>query len=366
MSEFGKPPTEYELLDMLREGVSFRAAPPVKLKLIGGGGNELISRTDGRAELTWGEFRCEFFVECKSRSTPKVFEQTVEGIQITANRFKEKPLVVMPFLSDNQIDELAYRGISGIDLSGNALIVVPEKLLIRQTGRKNKYPRTAKIKNVFSGKSALVTRTFLLTPEFESTSDAWAEVQRRGGDVNLATVSKVCDALEQLLIIERTRGRETRMRLLQADKLLDNLRNEYKPINEQYSITGKLDLSIEEILKRLQKESADKRLEYVLAGASSVNRYAVMASEPINTIYGTSLNSLVELFKREFREEKRFANIRFVETKRPEPYFDSQEIGYASIIQTYLELATGDKRQSETAEQVSRLIIERLRSKGYQ
>ena len=64
-----------------------------------------------------------------------------------------------------------------------------------------------------------------------------------------------------------------------------------------------------------------------------------------------------------FVETSRFPDVEFTEAREEAIYFDSREdegIWFASPVQAYLELMSGDKRDRETAEQVRDFIIAEL------
>jgi hypothetical protein len=102
----------------------------------------------------------------------------------------------------------------------------------------------------------------------------------------------------------------------------------------------------------------------VLTGASSVEAYAVMAREPIQSFYCSDLDGAIKSLGNDIRETDRFANVSLLETKDDFVYFDRRPNLVASPIQCYLELVNGDKRERETADQVKRLILGSLAQAG--
>jgi hypothetical protein len=61
----------------------------------------------------------------------------------------------------------------------------------------------------------------------------------------------------------------------------------------------------------------------------------------------------------------RFPNLELIETQTETVYFDARREGHfwwASPLQTYLELMSGDKRDQETAEQIKSRILNPLLS----
>jgi len=88
-----------------------------------------------------------------------------------------------------------------------------------------------------------------------------------------------------------------------------------------------------------------------------------MAREPERSFYCSDAAGLQKELGADFTETERFANVRLLETKEDFVYFDRRPGLLASPVQTYLELATGEKREKETAEQVRRFILGELSAK---
>lgn len=63
------------------------------------------------------------------------------------------------------------------------------------------------------------------------------------------------------------------------------------------------------------------------------------------------------------KEDDRFPNLELLETETQSVYFDARDENgfvWTSPVQTYLELAAGDKRNRDTAEQVRSFLLNRL------
>src|SRR5258708_23864018 len=101
------------------------------------------------------------------------------------------PMVVAPYLSKPQLQELADKKISAIDLSGNVLLIVPGELFVERIGNPKRFPSNSPIKNVYRGTSSIVGRVMLSRSEDASVREVYEETKRRGGQITLATVSKV-------------------------------------------------------------------------------------------------------------------------------------------------------------------------------
>lgn len=198
-----------------------------------------------------------FAADVLGQATPKQIETRIlrlarhTGAKTNGGRRGKSrfyPLIIAPYLSEQMLNRLAEAEISGIDLSGNGVVVVPDKLFIYRTGEKNKFLSSAPIKNIFRGTSSLAARVFFAKPEYETVGDVLEEIKRRGGRTTFSTVSKVLKSLEEELIIGKGEG----IHLLDGKKLLTELRENYRRPDARRILRGKVgDLS--PALKRLSK-----------------------------------------------------------------------------------------------------------------
>lgn len=302
--------------------------------------------------IGWGKISEEFIVEIKGQGTPKKIEEAIYNLE----KYKEKldnskskktyyPLIIAPYLSEDILELLIEREISGIDLSGNGAVVVPGKLFVYKTGGKNKFPASTPIKNVFAGVSSTVARVFLLKPEYESVGEVVDEVSSRGSSASFSTVSKVLKSLEEYLIISKNQG----VRLIDGKRLLNSLTENYNPPQISRRVIGKVsDVSV--ALEIIRQTAGKKKIRYA---RNEPSKFTVMPSadgSPVK-IYTDSINKLLSEIK--FNETDRFPNIELIETEDPNVYFDLREDnGFyrTSPVEVYLELMGGGKREKESAE----------------
>jgi hypothetical protein len=356
-----KIPNQKEMINLLRSGklvlppLSFRVFKdkPETTKNIG---------FDLLVEASWRGSTARFAVECKALSTPKAFKT---GLNLLKNETLPKgcwPLLFLPFLSEQQLQELEQEQISGIDLCGNGVVVVPGKFVIFRSSGKNRFSSSAPIKNIYRKNSSMVARVLLSCPGYETVQEVCSEVNRRNtlvdrwnkSPMSLSTVSKSLKALEEDLIIDR---KET-IRLLQPDKLLEKLSQNYASPNIKDRIRMKVQAETETLQQLLRRQSQELGLPIVAAGTSSVGLYAVMQRGDLLTVYCPRLEMLLERLPGSRTD--RFPNVELVETDDETVYFDARgntEFWWASPVQVYLELMAGDKRDRETAEQVRSLIL---------
>jgi len=356
-----KMPTEKEMIEQLRIGKV--SLPPLSFRLLKGesqAGRD--SGFDALVEASWGERIAKFAVECKSRSTPKAFQDGLNRLKTSLLPKDCQPLLFLPFLNEQQLQELEQSKINGVDLCGNGVVVVPEMFSVFRSGQKNRFTSSAPIKNIYRKNSSMVARAFLLRSRYETVQDVLAEINQRNLLVNrwdkkamsLSTVSKVLKTLQEDLIISR----EDAIRLLQPDKLLQKLSENYAMPDVKERIRLKVPEGIETIGDLLQKESQMLQLPLVATGMSSVGRYAVMQRMDILFVYCPRIDVLIERLPGS--QSDRFPNLELIETEDETVYFDGRQEAnfyWASPVQVYLELMAGDKRDQETAEQVKSYIL---------
>ena len=361
MEKNRKIPTEREMIEQLRLGKV--SLPPLSFRLLKSEPQAWSdSRFDALVEASWGERIAKFAIECKSRSTPKAFQDGLNRLKTSLLPKSYLPLLFLPFLNEPQLQELERSKINGVDLCGNGVVVVPELFSVFRSGGKNRFTSSAPIKNIYRKNSSMVARAFLLRSKYETVQDIRAEINQRNLLVNrwdkkamsLSTVSKALKTLQEDLIISR----EDIIRILQPDKLLQKLSENYAPPNIKDRIRLKIPEGIETIADLLRKESQTLKLPLVAAGTSSVGRYAVMQRMDILSVYCPRLDMLLERLSGS--QSDRFPNLELIETEDETAYFDGRQeesFWWASPVQVYLELMAGDKRDQETAEQVKSYIL---------
>jgi hypothetical protein len=354
-------PTESEMLDQLRQGRV--QLPPLTFSFID---NQLDvgegKRIDAYIEAKWQRKSARFAVECKALSTPKAFQTGINYLQSLPLPKNVFPLLFMPFLSEGQLKELERKKISGIDLCGNCVVVSPGTFSVFRSGGRNLFPSSALIKNIYRKNSSMVGRGFFIYSNFQTVQDIRATINQRNFLVNLwnkkpmslSTVSKVLKTMVEDLIITRN---ET-IRLLQPDKLLEKLLENYIPPVVKKRVRLKIPKTNEPILKLLFEKSQQLNLPLIASGTSSVTRYTVMQRGELLTVYCPKVEMLLERLPGS--QSNQFPNLELLETQDEPVYFDArQEDGFwwASPLQVYLELKAGDKRDQETAEQLKALIL---------
>jgi hypothetical protein len=350
---------ETDILDRIQAGALL--LPPAELCMRDVEPAQDDAAADAVIEAQWEGQSVRFLAQFSRLSTPKALRQIIALAKDAATPPETYPMVVVPFLSLDKLDDLQDAGVSGVDLCGNGVLVVPGRMLIFRGGQPNRFPQSAKLRNVYRGKNSLVARAFLIQPEFSQVKEIVELLRRREGGVAFSTVSKALKRLEEDLIISR---QGNAIRLLQADVLLDKLAANYEPQDIEERFQGKCDLPVNEAARKLASAAIGQEGKVIMTGAASAEKYAAMAGEPLVSFY-TSLSPSDLLKKSSIAAEEtdRFANLEIVQTTDARVFFDPRAedgVPYASPIQAYLELANGDKRQKDAAGQVRNGILASL------
>ena len=347
--------TEGEILGLLQERKDLFF--PLKIKSIIGEPAAVGNyRADAQIALSWRNNAASFLAEFKSRTSPRLAEEAIQQLKrLIINNQALNPLLVVPFLSKTIVSRIEQEEISGIDLNGNYLIQTPQMLAIR-LDRKNEFPESQPIKKIFSGNSSIAARVFLAAKRkrFESVKEIYSTIENLGGGLSLSAISKVLKGLEDELIIGREGGG---ISLLQPEKLLDRLRDDYRPPKILATLRIKLPapgaVSIQDFNRLLQPPG-----RWVLDGEGSIERYNISARAEAPEAYVTDLTPFMPM------ENERFFNATLKKTLDSFPYFDRREgngVSWVSPIQCYLELSQMGKRERELVEPIRQSILEGLK-----
>ena len=346
-----KPVTEKDIQDYIEAGKL--TLQPLEFRVVNVN-NAQPNRDlwpDLMVETRWGKENFRFDVEVKRLATPKSLKQAIYSVQQVARTNGNYPMVVVPYLSPEKLKELEILCVSGIDLCGNGIIIIANKILVVRSGQPNRFPRSERIRNVYRGKNSLVARALLVKPVFDKVKD----ISMLTG-VTMSTVSKALTQLEEDLVISR---KNNRIKLLQGDILLDKLAANYEKPDMKVRYQAKSGMPADSLARLLKQAASQERL--VISGVSSAEEYATFAQEKVLTVYtNVAPEILIAKSNANITKTDMFANLEIFQTDDLRVFFDPREkdgIPFASPVQTYLELISGDKRQQDAAEQVRRGIL---------
>ncbi len=315
-----------------------------------------VEAPDLRVRLRWDDQTYEFAAAAKSRSTPKAIDAALLQAERLSRSTGLPPMVIVPYLNERRLDRLADESVSGIDLSGNGIAIVPGRLLLRRSDRPNRWPESQPTKYAYRGATSIVPRAFLCRPEFGSVGAIKDAIAARGGSIALSTVSKALARMAEDVLVERSGAR---IRLLQPESLLDRLRDDFQTPATRAAIRVKVTEPMADLFKRANDQRQRPRL--VLSGASSQDRYAAGLRLDDPVAYCDRISELRDRVGDRWEETERFADLTILETSERTPFFDARTdqtgLTYASPVQAYLELSGGDKRDREMAAEIRTLIL---------
>ena len=358
----GNTMLEKDIIERLKKGDI--QLPPLKILPVSIGGIKSKVPFDAVLKVIWNNAEEEFVAELKSPATPKNIRDAILSVKDLSVNIKLNPMIIVPYLSEDAMKNLEREAVSGIDLCGNGLIIVPGRFYFSKYGNKNQFPSSAPIKNIYSRNSSIVGRVFLVRPKFSKVGEILDEINRRtlpefkGNGLSLSTVSKCLKSMEQDLIA----GRDDKgIRLLQSDKLMEKLSRNYVPpkfsetINWEIPSSGDGKSSVMGILSDVFKRGNPA----VISGSSSATRYSVMQGSETISVYSSDPDAFLN--KIPGKRNDRFPSLSFIRTDDMHAYFDCRTddngIKWASPVQSYFELMSGDKRDQETAIQVRDYIL---------
>ena len=306
-----------------------------------------------------------FLVEIKSRSNPQIVHQAISEIKKSTNVWRQKkvdhnvyPLIIVPYLSEERLEELYREQVSGVDLCGNGVVTIPEKqLLIFRTGKVNLYPESRPVSNPFQGKSSLVARVFFREPailasdrpehprKFDTLIELHREIESGGVSISLSQVSKAVAALKEKRLIEAA-GRS--IYALDHDEMMRRLAVYWA------APTGRRKyFRLENGLETLATLDQAENLDWAISGSSSVRHYGALAESGRMQVMVSNLRMASEFISGEAETVPNFADIEMIESDDPAFYFDNDKdesgIRWASRLQAWIELSNGDARQQDAA-----------------
>ncbi len=312
----------------------------------------------------------------KTNWTAQSFEAAIKQLDSAAFSAPVFPLVLLPYLDEAKLEVLAARQISGLDLCGNALLIVPGKLLVQRSGQPNRFKIERGLKSPNMGKASLVGRTLLVRPQFDTANNLLEFIRVQGGDLSQALVSRTLKALAEDLVVSNDKGRG--IEVLQPEKLLDRLVEGWQASaggiarREQRLLwRGRVPLPDMEgsdyVLRSiLNVQASQQRQRLVMTGLSSASTWTNLSSGDLHAVYVDAVGDLLVGLNAE--ETRRFPNLELWRPPDEAVYFSARHDAdggrWASQVQTYLEMATEDARTQAAAVALRASILGQLRSWG--
>lgn len=303
--------------------------------------------------MTYGEDGFDFSYTYRPDWTTRSFEAALEHSRTAP---PAHPMVVLPYLSDEKLNSLAAAQVSGMDLCGNALILVPGRWLLRYSGRPNRFKNPQQLKDPYRGKSAMVARALLKQPAFRTAQDLHHYIRERGGELSQPLVSRSLEQLRQDVVVG-TQG-PYRVYLLQPERLLDRLAEGWGRVRAKTLWRGRV--RHPDLLPALFANARRKGVRIAVTGAGSASHHVSnLTGSSLIQLYTQGVESLLEGL--ETTPDDPFPNLELRSPPDPSVFFDLKpgpdDTLWASDVQAYLELHWGDARQKEGATRLRAEIL---------
>jgi len=319
-------------------------------------------RADAIIEFCVGEGQCfKALVELKPIASPKEIYYTVIQLAFLEKKSNEKetvPLLIVPYMGAEQAQILKRDGISWIDLCGNMVIRAPGGIYIERTGNKNMFRDNSPIKKIFEGTSSLVSRALLLKKEpFKTLYEIVNFINQRGGNITLATVSKIIRSLEEELLVTKTNeGISVTKREQLLEKLLEGYRN-YTERNE-----NKIYRFAVENIRDLFELFFQRQVKYAYCGFYAAKLKELATTDRI-TVFIKSIDEAKKAFAfnpSNIKVDSEFGQLELIETKNICVWFDLQGDRFDKVvddIELYLEMMIDTPRGPKVAEMLKERIL---------
>jgi len=316
-------------------------------------------KADARVELAFpgAQEAFRFVVEVKARATPQTIQLAMAQAK-SATKAGEWPMIQVPYLSPERLEELEREGVSGVDLCGNGVVLVPGRLCVVRSGAPNQYRDSRPLNNPYCGRSAMVARMLLQRPRWELLSELAEAIQSAGAVLSLPQVSKAVQAMAEDLIVSK--GARV-IALNEPLRLLDKLGSEWR----KPAVRGRQALRLPPSKDWACVLANSPDLKWAVTGESSVTRYAMFSQGGPRRIAVSSLPLALTLLGGTPEPVPNFADVELVETNEAGFFFgnetDEKEVRWASRLQTWLELQSGDARQQDAAKDLREQILKEVR-----
>jgi len=288
--------------------------------------------------------------EVKSSSRVAHINQAIEALTRSRASLASGaiPVVAVPFMGEAGRQLCQERGVSFVDLSGNAHIEAPG-LLIHVEGRPNKYVEKGRPASPFAPKSSRLARVLLRDPGH------WWSQQGLANETQLGPgfISRLVKRLQEDGLVER--DKRNQVRPSDPNLLLDAWRNDYR-FERHDSLVGHVSSRTgDELSSKVAHALGQSRISYALTGLSGAALLAPFAAHRRVTVFvGEQLKAGV-LERLKFHAEEKGANLWLVVPRDSSVFWDAKEIDgirCASAIQVYLDLKSMPERAEEAAEQL--------------
>jgi len=301
-------------------------------------------------------------VEITALGSPKSIREKCVQVLDLVRRAEDAtlvPLVIAPYVCAKQAAALREAGVSWMDLSGNMVLRVPNRLYIERTGQPNQFPDTASIKKVFEGTTSLVARALLLQPAgFASLAEIVDFIKSRNADITIATVSKALRVLEEELLVSRA---ESRISVMDGGRLLDRLAEGYRSYVRRRVLTS-VRFAVNDVERTLGDLCSSLMPVYILCGFYAAQLKGLAATDRI-AMYVQDMDRVRQAAQRlspDILPDDEFGQLTVMETRDHMPWFNAQIVNGLSVVddvELYLEMTVDTPRGPKVADMLRPQIL---------
>ena len=271
-------------------------------------------------------------------------ERALTRFEDIPSGFDVVPVVAVPYMGPKARDWAAVRGLSWLDLSGNAEIRATG-LCIVVSGQANRYTTRGRPSNPFTPRYSRISRALLA-----DTERWWRQVEL-ADEVGLpsGTVSKVVQRLDALELLERN---DDALRAREPSLLLDSWAQRYQFTDHalrRYHLPAR---SGSEALQALTPRLDESGMKWAATGLSAAWLYTGFAGFRLNTFlveqHPVDPNALG------LRPVERGENVWLLVPKDDGVFYGrvEQEVWCAHPVQVYLDLLAHHERATEAAREL--------------
>lgn len=304
--------------------------------------------------------RFPFLVEAKTQNTPLAIHNAIAEVRRYVAAYKTSdrkpyPMIFVPYLSPERLDDLEREQISGVDMCGNGLIIVPGRLYILRRQYPNRYSQPKPLNNPYAGRSSLVARMLLKQPTWNSLNDLVSAIKLANGEISKPQASKAISALEEDLIVWKN---GLTISLKEPALLMDKLGQAFEKPTPRRQQALRLPPGTD-WGSALSRESSLKN--WAVTGESSVGQYTMFAQAGPRQVAVSDLMRAIQQLPCTPEPVPNFADIELLEIDDAGIYYqtkiDEKNVRWASRLQTWLELQAGDARQQDAARNIREQIL---------